>query len=50
MTNCTLTRRLVAVALIILVMAVLPALALEKVGTTSMQVLKLAMGVRGIGM
>jgi hypothetical protein len=34
----------------LLMMMVLPASALEKVGTTSMQVLKIPVGVRGIGM
>ena len=40
-----------AAGLIILALAItVPAVALDKVGTTSMQVLKIAMGVRGVGM
>ena len=43
--------RLLPLLIGVLVLAiVLPASALEKVGTTSMQVLKIPVGVRGIGM
>jgi opacity protein-like surface antigen len=39
-----------AVAFLLILFAVMPSLALEKVGSTSMQVLKFPIGVRGIGM
>ena len=50
MTKTTLLRRAVSCVTLLTLIVALPALALEKVGTTSMQVLKIPVGVRGIGM
>ncbi len=49
MTPYSLRRVWLGVLLVLFALS-LPALALEKVGTTSLQVLKIPMGVRGIGM
>jgi len=50
MMNPILRRRVWLSTVVFLLVLSLPAMGLEKVGTTSMQVLKIAMGVRGIGM
>jgi hypothetical protein len=42
--------RCAIILLVAVILGTVPALALEKVGTTSMQTLKIPMGVRGIGM
>ena len=50
MTQLTLLRRVLSLLMLLAIVGTMPALALEKIGTTSMQVLKLPVSVRGIAM
>jgi hypothetical protein len=50
MIQLTVLRRASIVLMLLAFVCTIPALALEKIGTTSMQVLKIPVGVRGIGM